>query len=109
MPEIQDFHAHVYYDESTIEQARQLCETAGQQFELTVGRMHEKLVGPHPCWSCQLAFGPEHFGTVIPWLALNRDGLVIFIHPSTGDDLQDHTKYTIWMGEMMTLNLSTFK
>ncbi|MCP4208130.1 MAG: DOPA 4,5-dioxygenase family protein, partial [Shimia sp.] len=72
------------------------------------GRMHEKPVGPHPCWSCQLAFEPETFAAFIPWLALNRDGLVVFIHPDTGDELKDHTEHAMWMGEMMELDLSVF-
>jgi DOPA 4,5-dioxygenase len=107
--EIRGFHAHVYYDETTLKQARRLCETARQRFSLSMGRMHERLVGPHPCWSCQLAFAPESFGEIIPWLSLNRDGLIVFIHPETGDDLKDHTRHAIWMGKIMPLDLSTFK
>ncbi|MDH3314578.1 MAG: DOPA 4,5-dioxygenase family protein [Gammaproteobacteria bacterium] len=109
MTQIQGFHAHVYYDAATIERARKLCQAAEKQFHLKMGRMHQRPVGPHPCWSCQLAFGPELFGQVIPWLALNRDGLVIFIHPETGDDLADHTRHAMWMGKVEKLDLSIFK
>ena len=56
-------------------------------------------------WSCQLAFEPEIFATLIPWLALNRDGLTVFIHPQTGDDLADHTEHAIWMGSIEPLVL----
>ncbi len=108
MSEIRGFHAHVYFDEASLEQARALCEAARDRFALQMGRMHEKLVGPHPRWSCQLAFAPDQFGQVIPWLALNRDGLTVFIHPETGDDLTDHTEHAIWMGEMLDLDLSIF-
>ena len=108
MAQIRGFHAHVYYDEDTFERARALCESAGKRFPLKMGRMHRRPVGPHPCWSCQLAFAPELFGKVIPWLALNRDGLVVFIHPETGDDLADHTEHAIWMGKIEKLNLSIF-
>jgi aromatic ring-cleaving dioxygenase len=34
--------------------------------------------------------------------------LVMFIHPDTGEHLKDHTEHAIWMGEMMTLDLSIF-
>ena len=108
MSEIRGFHAHVYFDEASLAQARALCEAARDRFALQMGRVHEKLVGPHPCWSCQLAFAPDQFGQVIPWLALNRDGLTVFIHPETGDDLTDHTEHAIWMGEMLDLDLSIF-
>ncbi|MCF7822335.1 MAG: DOPA 4,5-dioxygenase family protein [Mariprofundaceae bacterium] len=108
MTVIHEFHAHVYYNESTFEQASRLCDEAGEKFTLSVGQKHKKPVGPHPCWSCQLAFKPEAFGNIVPWLALNRHGLTIFIHANTGDDLKDHTEHTIWMGTPEPLNLDMF-
>ncbi len=108
MSQINGFHAHVYFDEDTIEQARVLCESAVAQFGVSMGRMHERPVGPHPRWSCQLAFPPEQFGDIVPWLAMMRDGLTIFIHPETGDDLSDHRDRAIWMGEMLPLKLEMF-
>ncbi len=108
MTKIRDFHAHVYFDATTTGQARKLCETARDRFSLRMGRMHERPIGPHPCCSCQLAFKAEQFGEVIPWLALNRGQLVIFIHPETGDDLKDHTQHAMWMGQMLELDLSIF-
>ena len=108
MQRIKGYHAHIYFDASTIDQARKLCEDAAKLFPLRMGRVHERPVGPHPDWSCQLAFEPEYIGVVLPWLALHRDGLVVFLHPDTGDDLKDHTDYAIWMGAMRELNLSAF-
>ena len=77
-------------------------------FPLKMGRVHERPVGPHPDWSCQLAFEPQYIGEVLPWLALNRKGLVVFLHPDTGDDLLDHTEHAIWMGAIRPLDLSIF-
>ncbi|MCL9655442.1 DOPA 4,5-dioxygenase family protein [Pseudomonas protegens] len=108
MQRIKGYHAHVYFDASTIDQARALCEQAAQLFDLKMGRVHERPVGPHPDWSCQLAFAPEVFAQVVPWLALNRRGLVVFLHPDTGDDLLDHTDHAIWMGAMRPLDLTGF-
>ncbi|MFJ7145997.1 DOPA 4,5-dioxygenase family protein [Pseudomonas sp. JDS08PS003] len=108
MQRIKGYHAHVYFDASTIDQARALCEQAAQLFDLKMGRVHERPVGPHPDWSCQLAFAPEVFAQVVPWLALNRQGLVVFLHPDTGDDLLDHTDHAIWMGAMRPLDLTGF-
>jgi DOPA 4,5-dioxygenase len=45
---------------------------------------------------------------VLTWLALNRNGLVIFCHPSTGDSLKDHTDHAIWLGAIRPLNLAQF-
>jgi DOPA 4,5-dioxygenase len=105
---IKDWHAHVYFDAQTVDQARELCEEAGRRFTVQVGRVHEKPVGPHPCWSCQLAFLPDQFDTVVPWLNLNRDGLDVLVHPQTGDDLVDHRDRAMWLGRSMELDLSIF-
>ena len=105
-PQIQGFHAHVYYGADTVDAARTLCEEAAKRFELKLGRMHNQPVGPHPDWSCQLAFRPPVFGEIIPWLAINRGNLVVFIHPVTGNDLVDHRDRAMWMGAVRPLNLS---
>jgi len=109
MDAIEDFHAHVYFDVTTVERARALCEAARDRFGLEMGRMHERPVGPHPRWSCQLRVPNDRFGEVVAWLALHREGLTLFIHPNTGDALADHRDRAIWMGELLPLNLETLK
>ncbi|MEM9278385.1 MAG: DOPA 4,5-dioxygenase family protein [Pseudomonadota bacterium] len=104
-----EYHAHVYFDASTLEQAKALCEEAAGLFPLEMGRVHEKPVGPHPMWSCQLAFKHEAFADIIAWLALNRNGLVVFIHPETGDVIRDHTEHAMWMGDIKELKLSALQ
>ena len=89
-------------------QSRTLCEEARDAFGVEMGRMHEKPVGPHPDGSCQLSVPPEKFGAVVPWLALNRDGLNILLHPETGDELKDHSEHALWMGEIRPLDMSIF-
>ena len=106
---IKKYHAHVYFNEFSVEQAKALCEEAGKRFNVTVGRMHHKAIGPHPSWSCQLAFDRSNHTDLLTWLALNRDGLTILIHPLTGNDLLDHTNYASWMGKPQALNLNVFK
>ncbi len=106
---IKGYHVHVYFDETTLEQAKVLCEEAGKLFPVTVGRIHCKPVGPHPCWSCQLAFSRNEYADLMSWLALNRQGLTILIHTLTGNDLKDHTDYASWMGTPQTLNLEVLK
>jgi DOPA 4,5-dioxygenase len=100
------YHAHVYFDAASREQARELCEAAGRTFGVTVGRMHDKPVGPHPRGSCQLTVPVGQFATVIPWLIENRRGLTIFTHAETGDALKDHTDHVIWLGSSEPLKLS---
>jgi aromatic ring-cleaving dioxygenase len=105
-PAIQGYHAHVYFDADSVARARALCERAAAAFALKMGRVHERPVGPHPDWSCQLAFRPGLFAQVVPWLMLNREDLVVFVHPLTGNDLVDHRDRAMWMGAVRPLDLS---
>jgi aromatic ring-cleaving dioxygenase len=71
--------------------------------------VHEKNVGPHPRWSCQLAFAADQFDSLIPWLDEQRNGLDVFVHGLSGDELKDHTDYAYWLGNEWALDLSMFK
>lgn len=103
---IKGYHAHVYYDGQSKQTAARLRAALEQAFEARLGRWHDDPVGPHPTGSYQVAFGPELFGEIVPWLALNRRGLTVFVHPVTGDDLADHGDHAIWLGEQRALDLS---
>jgi DOPA 4,5-dioxygenase len=103
------YHAHVYFGPQTAAQARALCEEAGRQFKVQVGRVHERKVGPHPCWSCQLSFAAGEFDRLIPWLDAHRGGLDVFVHGLTGNDLADHTTHAYWLGSEHALDLSQFE
>ena len=105
---INGYHAHVYYDAASKPAAAALRLAVARTFDVIVGAWHDQPVGPHPRWSYQLAFEPRLFGDVIPWLAVNRNGLTVFIHPETGDALADHRDHALWMGEMLELNLGLF-
>lgn len=107
-PQITGYHAHIYFDEHSTDAARELCQRAAEIFGVQMGRVHEKCVGPHPRWSCQLAASPDQFSQLLPWLALNRDGLIVFAHPETGDHLADHRDHGIWLGTGLALDLSIF-
>jgi DOPA 4,5-dioxygenase len=39
---------------------------------------------------------------------VERAGLTIFAHASTGDDKADHTAHVIWFGQSEELNLTLF-
>ncbi|MBN8753606.1 MULTISPECIES: DOPA 4,5-dioxygenase family protein [Variovorax] len=103
------YHAHLYFGPDTLAQARALSERAGHELMVVVGRVHERLVGPHPHWSCQLAFDAAEFDQVIAWLEANRNGLDVFVHGVTGDDLADHTAHAMWLGEESALDLRMFR
>ena len=96
----------MYFDETSVEQARALRERVSESFDYTVGRFHEKNVGPHPRWSFQIAFKSDAFGIIVPWLALNRKGLTVFVHALSSEDIYDHTELVMWLGDSLALDLS---
>lgn len=102
------YHAHVYFDAQTAEAARQLCAEAGSRFGVAVGRMHERPVGPHPMWSCQLAFDRLQFDGLIPWLDANRGPMDVLVHGLSGDDFADHTAHASWLGHAHGLKMEMF-
>jgi aromatic ring-cleaving dioxygenase len=106
---ITGYHAHVYYDAESKERAATLRAAIEENFTVEMGRWHDRPIGPHPRWSYQVAFEPETFAALVPWLALNRDGLIIFVHPCTGGEISDHADFALWMGEKVELNLDALR
>jgi len=102
---IHNFHAHVYYDPATREAAARVRDAVAEQFEVELGRWRDEPVGPHPKSMYQVKFAPELFGRIVPWLMLNHQGLDVLIHPSTDDDVGDHTHRALWLGEKLALNI----
>jgi DOPA 4,5-dioxygenase len=107
-PEIRDFHAHIYFDPEELDRAQALARAAQERFGVAVGHFHQQPVGPHPRGSVQMTVPTEMFGGVATWLAVNRGGLTIFAHASTGEDWQDHTHNVVWFGPSEALNLKIF-
>ena len=56
LPPPNDYHAHVYFDADRRDIAWKLRELVIARFDIDMGRFHEKLVGPHPRFSFQIAF-----------------------------------------------------
>ncbi|MGU7784227.1 DOPA 4,5-dioxygenase family protein [Burkholderia sp. PU8-34] len=107
-PPIDNWHAHVYFDAASRDAAWAFRQIVDERFGAIVelGRFHERLVGPHPAWSYQIAFDAARFAEIVPWLVLNHGALDIFLHPNTGDDLRDHRDSAVWIGKSHTLNLA---
>ena len=105
---IEDYHAHIYYDAASKPAAAALRQKMEAEFaDAVFGRWHDRPVGPHPDWSFQIAFNADLFQPIVSYLALNRGGLVVFVHPQTGDALADHRDHAIWLGAVRPLNFGT--
>lgn len=101
---ITDYHAHVYYDAVNRDRAAQLRAMIEERFTVKMGRWHDVPVGPHPSAMYQVAFAPDQFPTLAPFLMMNRRGLTILLHPESGRPRDDHTLHAMWMGQVLPLN-----
>jgi DOPA 4,5-dioxygenase len=107
MIDIEKFHAHIYFDEKTVDFARELWEKAKKDFESSyVGRFHETLVGPHLKWNFMIGFTKEDFLKVNNWLMNFRKDLEVLVHADTGYDLIDHTERCFWYGQNIGVDKS---
>lgn len=101
---IASYHAHVYFDgPAQREKAMRLRERIAERFGVALGHIHDRQVGPHARPMYQVSFDVPTFSTLLPWLMLNRDGLVILIHPNTGRERSDHLSHAVWLGEMLPI------
>ncbi|MFN3891378.1 MAG: DOPA 4,5-dioxygenase family protein [Beijerinckiaceae bacterium] len=106
MDAIDSYHAHIYYEAPTRPDAEKLRAEMEALFPQAVyGRWHDVPVGPHPSAMFQVAFAPDLFALLVPWLALNRGPLTVFLHPQTGFPRDDHSKHAIWMGRQQAIRL----
>jgi len=106
---ITEYHAHIYYDPADRSRAATLREQVEARFQVRMGRWHDVPVGPHPTAMYQIAFQPDLFPTLVPFLMLNRQGLTVLVHPETGRAVDDHLDHAVWMGEVLPLNASVLK
>lgn len=100
---ITEYHAHIYYDAVSRDRAAVLRQWVQDRFPVRMGRWHDVPVGPHPCAMYQIAFTPDLFPSLAPFLMLNRQGLTVLLHPESGRPRDDHTLHALWAGQVLPL------
>ncbi|CAN0168154.1 unnamed protein product [Phaeothamnion confervicola] len=104
---IPGYHAHVYYTDGESRARAEVLRAGIEALGIphVMGRWHDAPIGPHPIGSYQVAFDAAQFAHLVPWLALNRNGLSVLVHPNTEDQVTAHSGHALWLGPQLPLDL----
>ncbi len=102
------YHFHIYFNRNQLSTLKTVLEKLEGLDNIQIGRIRETPIGPHPTGSCQISVKGGNVEKMLAWFLVERRGLDIFIHPLSGDEIKDHTDYTVWIGQPHQLNLNFF-
>jgi aromatic ring-cleaving dioxygenase len=105
MTHVKGYHAHVYFDAATRPAAEHLRHTLIDMFDVEPGVFADEPRGPHPVPQFNMIFEIPQFQNIVPWLMLNHGDLSVLVHPLTASNLDDHTRYALWLGAPVPLRL----
>lgn len=104
-----NYHFHIFFSENQLDKVNRIVQELSKLDFISIGRIWNKPIGPHPVGSCQITVSREYFFKMAEWFLHYRDGLSIFIHALSGDDYKDHTDYVLWIGQSYEVKADIFK
>ena len=102
------YHFHLYYEIKDITLSAKLRTKFSQAFDVEVGRLWDRPIGPHPVGSCHVKVPIKLFEKVSAWFLKNRNGVDLFIQPISEDDIADYKDNIMWIGKSYKLNTEFF-
>lgn len=103
------FHAHIYFENRNLADARELLNHAKKLIFFESAYISEKPIGPHPTGMIELLFNDQNYSLAVDWIKVHHGNFSVLIHQNTGDDMADHSNNILWFGEPRTLNFSFFE
>jgi aromatic ring-cleaving dioxygenase len=105
---INDYHFHLYFDESSRESAVAFHARleAQQAFPVQTGQLRDGPFGPHPVAQFRATVPASALEAALRWYMCNHGVHAVLIHPNSGDDLLDHTLHALWLGAALVLDAS---
>lgn len=61
---------------------------------------HEDPYGPHSVGNFKVWTPREYLADMLSFMMLNRGDLTVLLHPLGHDEMEDHTRDAMWLGEM---------
>lgn len=106
----EDFHFHVYFDETTRDSALAIRERLKREttFQFQMPPVRERPMGPHPRPIWSLWVDRKNFTAAVEWMMRNHGRHSVLVHPNIDDGLVDHTDHAMWLGEPQQLKLAVF-
>lgn len=106
------YHVHVYCTSQEFEFCKSLRERLLRDLQGVIagaGPVRDRPVGPHPIPMFEAWFSGDHLDKVKNWMSSHRGDLSVLFHPLSGNEIDDHTKYAVWMGPALDLDLSVLR
>lgn len=102
------YHGHFYFTQETMPSAEIIRQKMAIELPqlLNMFPLLPRAVGPHPLPMFEFHFRGSDLDIVKMWLERNRGQHSVLLHPLSGSEIDDHTKYADFLGEAVSLNIS---
>ncbi len=102
-----NYHAHIYWKTSEEKNIALSLRIYLEEQGCSLGKIWDLPKGPHPLPMFQVKYNSGNQKKVEEYL--KKTGLTILLHEDIGEDhVRDHTEGARWIGQPLSLNLTSF-